>query len=213
MFLRWIAAALAAGVMAVIVYRPHTLQGEAAFGAFPPKRIVSLTLATDEILLALVAPERIAALTYLADDPRFSNVGVEAETVHGRVRANAEQVIALGPDLVLVSAYTGATTKALLREAGVSLFEFHLDDSLDRVRRNILAVGRAVGEEEHARALVRELESRLERLRARVAGLSRPRVLHYGGGGFVAGSETSIDDMISHAGGAEPGGGGGDSSV
>ena len=37
-----------------------------------PQRIVSLNLCTDQLLLQLVEPERIAALTYLSDDPRQS---------------------------------------------------------------------------------------------------------------------------------------------
>jgi iron complex transport system substrate-binding protein len=199
--LQWALGVLVAGLVTVTVYRPHVLRGEPVSLVFPPQRIVSLTLATDEILLALVPPERIAALSHLADDPRFSGAVVEAKVVRQRVRANAEQVIALRPDLVFVAAYTSATTKELLHEARVSLFEFQLYDSLDSVQQSILTVGRAVGEEERARDLVEGMESRLETLKVRVAGLSPPGVLYYAVGGFVAGSETSMDDMITHAGG------------
>jgi iron complex transport system substrate-binding protein len=201
MFLRWALGILAIGLMTTTVYRPHILQGEAGSAVFPPRRIASLSLATDEILLALVPAERIAALTYLADDPRFSNVVVEARTVRHRVRANAEQVIALQPDLILLAAYTSAATKDLLYQAGVALFEFHLYDSLDGIQQNILAVGQAVGEEEHARDLVEEMDRQLETLKVRLAGVSRLRVLYYAAGGFTAGSGTTMDDLITRAGG------------
>jgi len=39
--------------------------------ASTPRRIVSLTLATDEILLDLVPVERIAGVTNLVDDPEI----------------------------------------------------------------------------------------------------------------------------------------------
>ena len=188
-------------LMALVVYHPHTLRGESSPLVFPPRRVVSLTLATDEILLALVSPERIAALTYLADDLRFSNVVAEGRAVRHRVRANAEQVIALRPDLILLAAYTDAAPKELLRQAGVSLFELRLYDSLDSIQQSILAVGQAIGEEERARSLVADMEQRLEAVRARVANAVRPRVLYYAAGGFTAGSGTTMDDMIASAGG------------
>jgi len=97
------------------VYRPYLLQGDCAPPVFPPQRIVSLTLAADEILLALTPPERITALTYLADDPTYSNVRAEAHAIPHKVKANAEQVLALQPDLIIVSAHTNAAVKGLLR--------------------------------------------------------------------------------------------------
>ena len=127
MWLRWATGALAVGLMTVTVYRPHDLRGDLVLPVFPPQRLVSLTLATDEILLALVPPKRIAALTHLADDPRFSGAVVEAKMVPQRVRANAEQVIAFRPDLAFVAAYTSATTKELLREAGVGASSLKLE--------------------------------------------------------------------------------------
>ena len=50
-----------------------------------PKRIVSMGIGSDEILLKLVEPERIAALTYLADDAGISSVSVKAQVIKGRV--------------------------------------------------------------------------------------------------------------------------------
>ena len=55
-----------------------------------PQRIVSLTLGTDEILLDLVEPERIAALTYLADDRGISFVTEKSRLVKSKIRSNAE---------------------------------------------------------------------------------------------------------------------------
>jgi len=198
---RWTLGMLTTALLATIVYRPRTLSGEQAAPVFPPRRIVSLTLAADEILLALVPPTRIAALTYLADDGRYSNVVVEAQRILHKVRANAEQVLALRPDLIVVAAYTSATTKTLLRETGISLLELPWYDSLAGVQQNILAIGMAVGEADRARVLVAEMVRRLQELQRRVASASRPRVLYYAAGGFTAGNGTTMDEMITVAGG------------
>jgi iron complex transport system substrate-binding protein len=184
-----------------LVYRPHPLQGDFPPPVFPPQRIVSLNLAADEVLLALTPPTRIAALTYLADDPRYSNVTADARAISHKVKANAEQVLALQPDLIIVSAHTNAAVKALLRTTGVALLELQQFTSLAEVEQNILAIGRAIGEADKARALVALMERRFQEVRRRVANSPRPRVLYYAAGGFVLGKGTTMDDMIAYAGG------------
>lgn len=199
--LRWMIGMLALLLIGGVVYRPHHLRGEPVSSAFPPQRIVSLTLATDEMLLALAPPTRIVALTYLADDVRYSNVVAEAQSVPYRVRANAEQVLALRPDLVLVAAYTSAAVKALLGETGIRLIELQPYDSLARLRHNIQLVGQAIGEEERAYSLIADMDERLEAVRARVAHKTPLRVISYSAGGFAAGSGTIMHELITSSGG------------
>lgn len=166
-----------------------------------PQRLVSLNLASDEILLALAPRERITALTYLADDPTFSNVAPQASLVSQKVRANAEQVIALRPDLLLLATYTSATVKRLLRESGVPYLELPQYKSVAGIQDNILAVGQAIGAIEPAQAIVATMQQRLAQVRQRVASLPAPRVLYYAGGGFTAGQQTTIGEILTLAGG------------
>ena len=49
--------------------------------AAPPQRIASVSLASDEVLLSLVEPERIAAVTAFGQDPAISNVAVAAQAI------------------------------------------------------------------------------------------------------------------------------------
>jgi iron complex transport system substrate-binding protein len=196
-----IGGGLIVALVAGLVYRPHLLQGEFVPPVFPPQRIVSLNLAADEVLLALTPRERIAALTYLADDPLYSNVTAEARAIPHKVKANAEQVLALQPDLIIVSAHTNAAVKALLRTTGVSLLELQQFASLADIEQNILSIGQATGEADKAHALVAMMEQRFSDVRQRVAGSPRPRVLYYAAGGFVLGKGTTMDEMIAYAGG------------
>lgn len=198
---RWVGGGLIVLLVAGVVYRPHLLQGDLTPPVFPPRRIVSLTLAADEILLALTPPERIAALTYLADDPRVSNVVAEARGIPHKVKANAEQVLALQPDLIIVSAHTNAAVKGLLQTTGVSLLELRSFLSLADVKANILAIGQATGTADKAHALVAMMERRFQEVQQRVAGSPQPRVLYYAAGGFVLGKGTTMDEMIAYAGG------------
>ena len=56
-------------LLTVFVYREHVMHGQVSSPEFPPQRIVSMTLAGDEILLALIPTDRILGLTWLAGRP------------------------------------------------------------------------------------------------------------------------------------------------
>lgn len=191
----------AIGLLTLLVCAPPGVQRAGPAPGGLPQRIVSLNLAADEIVLALAPLERLTALTYLADDPTFSNVAPQARLVPQKVRANAEQVMALRPDLLLVATYTSATVKRLLRESGVPYLELPQFKSVAGIQENILAVGQAVGAAETAQAIVATMRQRLAQVQQRVARLPAPRVLYYAGGGFTAGQHTTIGEMLTLAGG------------
>ena len=199
--IHWAVGLFVMALLALLVYSPHSLQGDTPPQVFPPKRIVSVTLATDEILLALVPPERIVALTLWADDPVYSNVAVEARSILLRTRANAEQVVAYQPDLILVAPYTLASVKSLLEESGSPVLALQSYNSIAEIQHNIIAVGRAVGESARAQALVNQMERRLAGVQEHVRGLPRPAVLYYTPGGFTTGRGTTMDEIMTSAGG------------
>ena len=190
-------------LLTVFVYRQHIVHGQVSPQVFPPQRVVSMTLAGDEILLDLISTDRILGLTWLADDPRYSHSVETARQVRHKVNANAEQVIALRPDLVIVSAsaYTGVTARGLLRASGIPLCEIARQESFAGVQRNILTVGRAVGALPQAQRLVADMDRRLRAVQERVAGGRRPRTLYYFPGGFTPGHGTTLNEMIDRAGG------------
>jgi iron complex transport system substrate-binding protein len=86
-------------------------------GGAEAARVVSLNLCTDQYLLAL-APEQAAAVTFLARDPSLSAMAKAANAVP-TVRADAEAVIALRPDLVLAGPWGARATLAALRRRGL----------------------------------------------------------------------------------------------
>jgi cobalamin transport system substrate-binding protein len=167
-----------------------------------PSRIVSVTLATDEILLALVEPSRLIGVTYLAVDERISNMTQEAATVPHKVRADPEQIISVQPDLVFVASYLRGEFIRLLQAAGLVLFQFQEYDSIAEVEHNIRLIGQVVGEEARAEALVAGMQARLQALAEQLRPIGeRPRVLYWGSHGYTAGRMTSVDDLITYAGG------------
>jgi iron complex transport system substrate-binding protein len=175
--------------------------GRALRLAGPPRRIVSQTLGSDEVLIDLVAPERLVGVSALARDPAYSNVVDRVGSAAPPSVVNAEDVLRLRPDLVFVASFSRAEVVQLLEASGAPVYRLTSFDRLQDVVDNVRRLGRAVGEEAAAERLVARLEARVAAVARRRAGRPAPRVLSYSPGGFTAGAGTLFDDLVQRAGG------------
>jgi len=170
--------------------------GSAASGK--PQRIVSLNLCADELLLRLVEPERLASVTWLARDPRGSTVAALA-VARPVNRGLAEEVVPLRPDLVVAGRYTTRTAVGLLKRLDVPLLELDVPQSVEGVAEQIRSLARAVGEEERGERLVADMTRRLDALGDHSSG-HRPTAVVVRPNGFVAGSGSLVDAIVTRAG-------------
>lgn len=172
----------------------------AALSAAPPQRVVSQTVGTDELLLALADPSQIAALSHLAKDPAFSPVAKEAAGFPTLRTSDAESILKFHPDLVLIASYTRAETKTLLQRAGVRLLSLEHFESLDDLYTNARTIGAAVGHPQRAEAAIRSWQARVAALEAKLQGVRPVRVLAASTYPFTAGGDTTFQDVCDHAG-------------
>lgn len=167
-----------------------------------PVSIVSLSLASDEILVDIVDRKRISALTYFASDPSISNVAEKASGIPS-VRANVEQVIRKSPDLVVLAGHTNPNIRAHLEKAGIATLVLDEVFSLESVKRNIRMLGAAVCERDAAQRLVETMERTIEDAGKKIPKEKpAPTVLFYGAPGFTVGLRTTINDIIESSGAA-----------
>jgi iron complex transport system substrate-binding protein len=165
-----------------------------------PQRIVSVNIASDEILLALV-PERLIAVSVLADDPEVSAVVRQARAIPIRVNADAERIVDLRPDLVVIGGHSFHVASQL-RQLGIRVVTIEGFESIAWIEQLIRGLGQAAGVPARADRLVTEMQERIRRVEERVAARPRPRVLTYARSGYTDGRRTIIDDVIRLAGGA-----------
>lgn len=133
-----------------------------------PKRIISMNVSVDEILLDLIDSKRIAALTYMADDPSICSAGDKVKLVKNRVHgSNMEMVIALQPDLVIIPDYAAPVIKAL-RAAGVRVYVCTTPDNMQDIFNFIIDIGKAVGDEAAGKEMVAKLKADMEHIREQV---------------------------------------------
>jgi len=168
----------------------------------PPQRIVSAALALDNILLLVTDPQRVVAVTRFAADPAYSYVSDRLQP-HMTIidQLNAEQVLALDPDIVLIAVWNDPDTVHQLRDLGVKLYTFARFSTVQDALDNIARIGEITGDEERAQALIDEFHRRAQEVAARVSGRPRPAVLVWDDWGTTVGPGTSAHDIIEMAGG------------
>ncbi len=170
-----------------------------------PVRIVSLTLGTDETLLELVGPQRLVGVTYLASDKTTSNIADRPELaqIKGKLQDDPEQVIALNPDLVFVGQFTKPDVIDQIRKAGITVFVVGNFTSISAMEQNIQTIGHLVGEDAKARQMTDQMDQKLAEIADKLKGAKgpKPSVLYLAAEGWAAGKATTVDDIITHAGG------------
>jgi iron complex transport system substrate-binding protein len=163
-----------------------------------PKRIVSQTLLTDELLFDLTTPDRIASVTTASLDPKYSNVLEKVKASNVQVAADAEQILRLQPDLIFVASYTRAEIVELLRAAKAPIIRFTNFEKLDDIKRNIRTAGYAIGEDERTESLIEEMEESIKDIQEHIPKSGKPpRVLSYSLSGNTAGIGSSFDTITS----------------
>lgn len=166
-----------------------------------PRRVVSQTVGTDELLLALAEPSQVAALSHLAREEVFSAVSEQARAYPVLEKQHdAEAVLRFDPDLVLVANYSRGELVAQLRRAGVRVFVIERYESLEDAFDNLRALGRELGAEARAEAIIADGRRRVEVLRERLRGATPVRVIAPSTYGVIGGAETTFQDLCDHAG-------------
>lgn len=163
-----------------------------------PRRVVSQSLASDEVLLEVLEPEQLVAVSGLATDPRYSLAVDAAARVTRKVTSSAEQILALRPDLVIVASFTTAETVRQLRQVGAPVLQLRRFDSLGAVRENLRVIGFATGTDRRVDRLLERLDRRLAGSVRRVAAVAdgRPARVAAWDGGVVAGAGTIFGDCV-----------------
>ena len=169
----------------------------------PVNTIVSLAPSNTEIAFAVGAGDKLIGRTDYCD---FPPEAASVESVGGFSTPNKEKIVALAPDVVLaadIHLQNGDT--AWLEEKGLKVVTL-TPNTLGDVLQNITVVGKITGREAEAMQLLGDMQSRIDYVAERTAGLSdsqKPRVLHitWHDPLWTAGEGTFIDALIDIAGG------------
>lgn len=186
----WLAK-LAGSAFAAAAWASSSLAVEA------PRRIVSLNLCTDQLLVDLVARDRIAAVSSLATDTTISAAAGKLAGLK-QVRGSAEEVLALEPDLVIAGDHAAGAAVDLLRRLGQRVVIVPLATDFDGLRQGVRLIAEAVGEEARGAAILKEFDDRLAQARSPVP--SRPTAIAYEVNSLASGPRSLVDAVLDAAG-------------
>ena len=165
-------------------------------------RVVSQTVGTDELLLALAEPEQIAALSHIAREASFSAVSEEAMAYPKIEIGDAETILKFRPTLVLGADYSRGELLAQVERAGVKVMRFSQYETLEDSFANLRWLATELGPAAQARAevVIADVQARGERLKRRLAGVERVKVIAPSTYGVIGGAETTFQDLCDFAG-------------
>ncbi|MGH7490517.1 MAG: ABC transporter substrate-binding protein, partial [bacterium] len=165
-----------------------------------PQRIVSLNVCADQILLDLVARQRIRAVSFLAADPSVSAVADKARGI-AWTRGSAEEVLALEPDLVIAGEHSTPAAVALLERLGLNILKVPTVSDLAGVRSVTRQIARATRTEAQGEALLAEFDRRLAASAATSsASAGPPTAVIYQVNNLSSGPGTLADAVLRAAG-------------
>jgi iron complex transport system substrate-binding protein len=178
----------------------------------PPRRIVSLTISTDEMLLSLAAKSRLVGVTTFATDRGLSNIADAAAAIPNKLTLNVETIISLQPDLVLVARWTDQGVVQQLRDARVPVYLMANGITVAEIEAKIIRLALMLDEQQKGAALVSDMEGRLAAVARAVSAVApgrRLRVMDYATWGSASGKGSSWDEIVRRAGLVNAVGGGG----
>lgn len=171
-----------------------------AFAQDAPQRIVSMSLCTDQLLLQLVEPQRIASLSYLAADPAYSSLAVRARNIPAN-RAQAEEVLAFAPDLILTSQFSATLAANLLERLGHPVQRLGFAATADEIYAQIRDVATLTGTSARGERLIGELQSAIASERQRlVPQLRGRRAVFFASNGFSFGANSLQHEFLASLG-------------
>ncbi len=166
----------------------------------PAKRIVTLTGADSEILLAIGATPAGTAEHFGVKQDKSGKYAAIPK-VGSATSPNLEQVIALKPDIVIGSAAPfQAALAPSLDSAGVPAL-FWQSERYDVILEHIRILGEMSGHTREAKALTESIEQKVAALQAQYRNQPRRKVLMISGvigNYYAATSQTLVGDIVGH---------------
>ncbi|MEF8975214.1 MAG: PGF-CTERM-anchored ABC transporter substrate-binding protein [Halapricum sp.] len=166
-----------------------------------PERVVALGASTAQTMWSIGAQEKVVGMpvdyttAYLNGSENRTNV------IGSNLQPITENVIGLEPDLVLAANIIDNESVENLRSQGLTVVRFEGASSTADVTAKTRLTGRLVGACEAAIEVSDTTNATVERIAEATEGSENPSVYYAMGGGYTAGPDTFIGDVIATAGG------------
>ncbi|PHQ47735.1 hypothetical protein DJ68_00265 [Halorubrum sp. C3] len=157
-----------------------------------PDRITTTNPSAAQTLWEIGAQDRVVGVTEFAG---YLNGTHSKTNVSAGFGVSVEKVVATDPDLVLAP-NASAGQVADLRAQNLTVYHFPAATDIDDIASKTERTGRLVGNCEAAAEVNNEMNQTVENVENQTAKLNRPDALYPLGGGYVAGDNTFINEIM-----------------
>jgi iron complex transport system substrate-binding protein len=163
----------------------------------PPRRIVSVNLCGDQMVLHTADRAQIAGLSRNAADASLSAAAAKAKGLN-IMRDSAETLLITEPDMIVAIPASRSSALATLGTRNFRMVSAPSAETYPAIVAQLRQVAGEVGHPDRAEALIRNMDARLAALprnpgRGRVAAYYQRR-------GFMTGTGTLIDELMGRLG-------------
>lgn len=171
----------------------------AGCAAQPPRGggIVSTNPCADAMLVELVPPQRIAAISHYSHDPMATSIPLQVASRFRVTHGTAEEIVTMRPELVIASSFTAPATREAYRRAGLKTLYLDSPTTIEASKAQVTELATALDAAEQGRAM----NARIDQA---VTDAASPRApipaLIWIGGNLVSGGGNLLDEMMTRAG-------------
>ena len=187
-----------ASVIFILLLFPLVLSADSSDKA-KPRRIVSIGLCTDQLLLMLALRSQIASLTVSATDQQMSYM---ADSV-GDIPLNntsVEEIVPYQPDLIVGSQFAARDTTRFLRQLGYDVKLVNLPKTIEEIYTLLESFGEWTGNAARAAVMIADMKQKIVDIQARYAHRPEKTMIIYSPNGYTIGADTLENDVLKHAG-------------
>ncbi|WP_336363877.1 PGF-CTERM-anchored ABC transporter substrate-binding protein [Halalkalicoccus salilacus] len=167
-----------------------------------PERVVAMQPSDAQTLWEIGARDKVVGMPVGQYTEYLEGYDEPADITEGDgITVSTERVIELEPDLVVASSVADEEQIGQLRDAGLTVYHFEEETSIDDVIEGTETTGQLVGECEGANETVDWMNEEIRSIEEAVGDEESPTVLYAMGDGFTAGQGTFIEEIITTAGG------------
>ena len=143
----------------------------------PPKRMLTTSLAFQDILLEMVPVEHFIATSVSAADPNYSMTAELSKKIPNkyRPRITVEQVLKYKPDLFLTTPLTNPEVSSTLEDMGVKVFMLNQVDTYPDIKKSITKLGELVNEKEKSTTLIEKMRAGEKALAEKLAVIPKDK--------------------------------------
>lgn len=166
-----------------------------------PDRLVALQPSAAQILWSIGAEDEVVGMPQDYFTGYLNDTEGKTDVVNDDGTTVTEAVVGSEPDLVLAPNVVPNATVQALRDSGLTVYKFENAQGLADVYAKVERYGRLTGNYDRAGAVSARMEGQVQAIRDAVDDEENPRVFFHLGGGFTAGENTFIGQLVEAAGG------------